>query len=203
MYGADFIYFPVFDFPYCPTKLVICSFLYPEIETTWKDIHNSKKTVSFDDMVNGIDGDDIVTRVIFNGGNIFYFWIRSYQSKCITADYQSKSCNDDEHTSNIVLENYVLLDMGPAAAFPLTHTSDRVFVTIQYPWKSTHQPETDLHPYQAVKTCLRKTLERNNHFIKYKELVWRKTERLVWRTINTLCEYCRWAKTTVKATMFT
>ena len=69
MYGADFIYFPVFDFPYCPTKLVIRSFLYPEVETTWKDIHNSKKTVSFDDMVHGIDGDDLVTHVVLNGRN--------------------------------------------------------------------------------------------------------------------------------------
>ena len=143
MYKAMFKYVSIIDFPYCPTKLAIQSNLYPEVEIISECLDNSKKTVSFDDMVHGIDGDELVTHVVFNGGNTFYLWIRSYQSKCITADYQSKSSNDDEHTSNIILENYVLLDMGPTAAFPLTHTSDRDFMTIPNSHKSTHQQKRD------------------------------------------------------------
>ena len=62
--------------------------MYPNVESMSICLNNSKKTVSFIDMVNGIDGDDVVTGVLFNGGNIFYFLIRSYQPKRITSDNQ-------------------------------------------------------------------------------------------------------------------
>ena len=58
-------------------------------------------------MVNGIDGDDIVTGVLFKGGYIFYFLIWSYQPKRITSDNQFNFSNDNKHTSNIILDNYV------------------------------------------------------------------------------------------------
>ena len=138
-----FKYVSTIDFPYCPTNLAIHSNLYPEVENKSICSDNSKKTVSFDDMVHGIDGDDLVTQVFLNGGNTFCLWIRSYQPKCITSDDQFIFSNDDDHTSNIILDNYVLLDMCPTAPFPLTHTSDRDFMTIQNPRISTHQDKTD------------------------------------------------------------
>ena len=94
-------------------------------------------------MVHGIDGDDLETHVVFRGGNTFCLWIRSYQPKCISSDDQFNFSNDDEHTSNIILDNYVLLDMCPTAPFPLTDTSDRDFMTNQNPRISTHQHKTD------------------------------------------------------------
>ena len=57
------------------------SFLYPEVENIWKDIDKSKKTVFFEDMVHSIDGHDLVTHVVLNGGNIFYLWSQRHQPK--------------------------------------------------------------------------------------------------------------------------
>ena len=88
MYEAMFKYVSTFYFPHCPTKFAIHSFLYPNVESISNCLDNSTKTVSFDDMVNGIDGDDIVTGVLFNGGNIFYFLFRSCHSNRITGDNQ-------------------------------------------------------------------------------------------------------------------
>ena len=138
-----FKYVLIFDFPYCPTNLAIHSNFYPEVENKSICLNISKKTVSFDDMVHGIDGDELVTHVVFNGGKTFCLWIRSYQPKCITSDDQFNFSNDDEHTSNIILDNYNFLDMCPTAPFPLTHTSDRDFMTIQNPRISTHPHKTD------------------------------------------------------------
>ena len=117
MYEAIFKYFPVLDFPYCPTKLANHSFLYPEVENIWKDIDKSKKTVSFEDMVHGIDGHDLVTHVVLNGGNIFYLWSQRHQPKLwktfrsfetlqwIPNFDQYNFFNDDKHTSNINLDS--------------------------------------------------------------------------------------------------
>ena len=143
MYEAMFKYVSIPDFRYCPIKFANHSNLNTEVKNLSNCLDNCKKTVSFVDMVHGIDGDELATHVVFNGGNTFYLWIGSHQPKCITSDDQFNFSNDDEHTSNIILENYVLLDMGPTAAFPLTHSSDRDFMTIQNPRESTHQQKTD------------------------------------------------------------
>ena len=146
-----FKYVSTLYFLHCTTKFAIHSILYPNVESITICLDNSKKTVSFNDILNGIDGDDIVTGILFNGGNIFYFFIRSYQPKRITSDNQISFSNDNNHTISIFLDNCVLWDTGPGAHFSLTHTSDGVLMTIQDPRKWTHQPKTDLRLYQAVK----------------------------------------------------
>ena len=58
--------------PYVPTKLVIQFILRPEDDIISNCGRNVRKTVSFDNLVQFIDEEDIVTYVDFDCGNTFF-----------------------------------------------------------------------------------------------------------------------------------
>ena len=58
--------------PYDPTKLAIHSILRPEDDLISNCGQNFRKTVSFDDIVQFIDEEDIVTYEDFDCGITFY-----------------------------------------------------------------------------------------------------------------------------------
>ena len=148
--------------PYDSTKLAIHSILRPEDDLISNCGQNFKKTVSSDDIVNFIDGENIVTYVHFDCRVTFYhesptkirqidreqnYISRSCEKpKCIPSNDQHNCFIDEQYNSNIFLNSYNLLDLPPAGLMSLNHTNDRYSISNEYSQPSTHQPSTDSYP---------------------------------------------------------
>ena len=135
--------------PYDPTKLAIHSILRPEDDLRSNCGPNLKKTVSFDDVVQFIDEENMVTYVDFDCGITFFpetptkirqiNWERNYiyrsceKLQCIPSNDQHTCFVDEQHSSNIFLNPYNLWDMVPAALMSPSHTNDTYSTFNQYP----------------------------------------------------------------------
>ena len=135
--------------PYDPTKLAIHSILRPEEDLISNYCPNVKKTVSFDDVVQFIDEEDMVTFVDFDCGITFppetptkirqinrernYISRSCEKPHCIPSNHQHTCSVDEQHSSNIFLNPYNLWDMVPAALMSLNHTNDTYSMFNQYP----------------------------------------------------------------------
>ena len=66
--------------------------------------------------------------------------------KCIPGNGQHDCSIDEQHTSNIVLNQYSLKDLDPAAlvSFSLANVLDSL--PNQYPQRANHQPRTGFYP---------------------------------------------------------
>ena len=144
--------------PYNPTKFTIHSILRPEDDLTSNCGPNVKKTVSFDDVVHFIDEDNMVTYVDFGCGITFlpetptkirqinrernYISRSCEKPQCIPSKDQHTRSVDEQHSSNIFLNPYILCDMVPAALMSLNHTNDTYSMFNQYPQPTTQQPRT-------------------------------------------------------------
>ena len=148
--------------PCVATKLAIHSILCLEEDLLSNSGQSFKKTVSFDDIVNFIDEENIVNYVDFDCGNTFYpqiatkirhiyrHWIYFYRScekpKCIPSNDQHNCSIDKQHTSNIVLNPYNLWDMVPAVLMSLNLSNDGDSMSNQCLQPTTHQSRTDSYP---------------------------------------------------------
>ena len=154
---------------YDPTKLAIHSILRWEDDLISNCGPNVKKTVSFDDVVNFIDEENIVTYVEFDSGITFLpetptkirqinrernYISRSYEKlQCIPSNDQHICPVDEQHSSSIILTPYILWDKAPADLTSLNHNNDRYSICNQYPQPTTHQPRTDSHPvFSSLRT---------------------------------------------------
>ena len=150
------------DSPYDPTKLAIHSILSPKADPKSNCAHISKKTVSFDDIVNFIVEENILPYVDFDCGIIFnpetptkireinrtpnYISIFCEKPKCIRSNDQRNCFFDKQHTSNISLNRYNSWNLVLAAFVSLSHTNDRDCISNQYPQPTTHQPTKESYP---------------------------------------------------------
>ena len=103
------------DPSYDPTKLAIRSTWRPEVALISNFGHNFKTNVSFDDIVQFIDEDNIVTNVDFVCFITFYLeaptevgqinserkniYTSCENPKCIPSNYQQKCSIDEQHLS--------------------------------------------------------------------------------------------------------
>ena len=156
-------------YPHDPTKLAIHSILRPEDDLISNYGQAFKKTVSFDDIVQFIDEENIVTYVDFDCGITFYpetptkiRQIKREQNN-ISRSCEKPKCNrgnnhlncsfDEQHRSNIFLNPYNFWHMVPAAFISLNHTNDAYSVSSQYPQVKTHQSRTDSYPvFSSLRT---------------------------------------------------
>ena len=148
--------------PYDPTKLTIHSILRPVDDLISNCGQKFKKIVYFDDIVQFIDEESIVTYVDFDCGITFYPETatkirrinreRSYiprsceKPKCIPSNDQHICFFDEQHSSNIFLNPYKLWDVVPAALMSLKHSNGSYSMSNQHPQPTIHQPRTDLYP---------------------------------------------------------
>ena len=125
-------------------------------------VRMSKRRFFFDDVVQFIDEENIVTYVDFDCGTTFLAETptkirqinreRNYISRscekpqCIPSNDQHVCPVDEQHSSNIFLTPYILWDMSPAALTSLNHNNDRYSISNQYPQPTTLQPRTDSYP---------------------------------------------------------
>ena len=132
-----------------PTKLAIDSILHPNDYLISVFGQKFRKTVSFDDIVHFIEEDNFLTHVGFDSGVTFHpqtatkirqssrernYISRSCEktNKCSPGNDQHKCSIDEQHTSNIFLNQYSLWDIVPAAALlSLGHTNDTVSTSKQ------------------------------------------------------------------------
>ena len=144
---------------YAPTKLSIHSIWRLEDNFVTKFGQNFQNAVPFDDIVQFIDKDNIRTYVDFDCGITSYpetptkirqinrernYIFRSYENpKCVPDNNQHNCFIDEQHSSDIFLNPYVLWDMVLAALMSLDHTKDRYSISNQYRQPTTHQPRTD------------------------------------------------------------
>ena len=155
--------------PYDPTKLAIHSILRPEDDLISNFGPNSKKTVSFDDVVHFIVEENMVTYVDFDCGITFFPETptknrqinreRNYNSiscekpQCNPSNDQHTCFVDEQHSSNIFLDPYSLWDMVPAALMSFSHTNDTYSMFNQYPQPTTQQPRADSKPvFSSLRT---------------------------------------------------
>ena len=122
----------------------------------------STKNISFEDIVQLIGEENILTCVDFDCGITFYPETptkfrqikreRNYISgasekpKCIPSNDQISRSIDELHRYNKILSPYISLDMVPAALISLNHTNDRYSMSDQYTQPTTHQTRTDSYP---------------------------------------------------------
>ena len=148
--------------PYDPTKLATHSILRPEDDLISNCGQIFKKTVPFDDIVQFIDDEDIVTYEDFDCAITLYpetptkirqinreqnYISRSCKkSTCIPSNDRHNCFIDEQHNSNIFLNPYSLWDMVPGAHMSLNLPNDRYSMSNQYPQPTTHQPRTDSNP---------------------------------------------------------
>ena len=161
--------------PYDPTKLAIHSILRPEDDLISNCGPNVRKTVSFDDVVHFIDEENIVIYVDFGCGITFFpetptkirqinrewnYISRSCEKpQCIPSNDQHICSVDEQHSSNIFLNPYILWNMAPAAFLSPKRTNDTYSMSNQYPQPTTHQSRTDSYPaFSSLRTmdCKRK-----------------------------------------------
>ena len=126
--------------PYDPTKLAIHSILRLEDDFISNCGRNVKNIVSSDDVVHFNDEENMVTYVDSDCGITFFpetptkirqinrgrnHLSRSCEKpKCIPSNDQHTCSVDEQHSSNIFLNPYNLLDMVPAALVSFNHTND-------------------------------------------------------------------------------
>ena len=119
--------------PYDPTKLAIPSILRPEDDHISNCGQNSKKIVSFDDIVHFIDEEDNVTYEDFDCGITFYpetptkirhinrersYFSRSCEkSKCIPSNDRHNCFIDEQHNSNIFLNPLQFVGHGSSSSY--------------------------------------------------------------------------------------
>ena len=73
--------------------------------------------------------------------------------QCIPSNDQHTCSVDEQHSSNIFLNPYILCDMVPAACMSLYHTNDTCSMFNQYPQPTTQQPRTDSYPvFSSMRT---------------------------------------------------
>ena len=148
--------------PCDPTKLAIHSILRPEDDLISNCGPNLKQTVPSNDVVHFIDEENMVTYVDFDCGITFFpepptkirhiNRERNYISRsckkpqCIPSNDQHTCFVDEQHSSNIFLNPYNLLDMVPAALMSLSRTNDNYSMFNQYPQPTTQQPRADSYP---------------------------------------------------------
>ena len=129
------------DSPYDPTKLAIHSLLRAEADSKSNCAHISKKTVSFDDIVNFIVEENILTYIDFDCGFTFnpetptkireinrtrnYISISCKKPECIPSSDQHNCSFDKQHTSNISLNRYSSWNLVLTFFVSLNHTNDR------------------------------------------------------------------------------
>ena len=160
---------------YDPTTLANHSILRPEDYLLSNCGQNLKKTVSFDDIVNFIDEENIVNYVQFGCGVTFYpetpskirqinreriYISRSCDKrKCIPSNDQHNCSFDKQHSSDIFLNPYNLWDIVPAALMSFNHTNDWYFISNQFPQPTIQQPRTDSFPgFSSLRTMDSKRL---------------------------------------------
>ena len=148
--------------PYDPQKLAIHPFLRPENDLISNCGPNVRTTVSFDDVVHFIVKENIVTYIYFDCGITFLpetptnirqitrerKYISRYCQKphCIPSNDQHTCFVDEQHSSNIFLNLYILWSMVPAALMSLSYTNDTYSTFSQYPQPTTQQPRADSYP---------------------------------------------------------
>ena len=155
--------------PYDPTKLAHHFILRPEDDLISNCGPNVKMTVCFDDVVHFIDKENMVTYVDFDCGITFFpetptkerqinrernYNFRSCeQPQCIPSNDQHACCVDEQHSSNIFLNPYNLLDMVPAALMSLNHTNDTNIMFNQYRQPTTQQLRANSDPvFSSLRT---------------------------------------------------
>ena len=155
--------------PYDPTKLAIHSILRPEDDLISNCGPNVRKTVSFDDVVQFIDEENIVTYINFDFGITFlpetptkirqinrerkYISRSCEKPHCIPSNDQHTCFVDGQHSSNIFLNPYNLWGMVPAALMSLSYTNDTYSTFNQYPQPTTQQPRADSYPlFSSLRT---------------------------------------------------
>ena len=155
--------------PYDPTKLAIHSILRPEDDLIPNCGPNLKKIVSFEDVVQFIDEENMVTYVDFVCGITFFpenptkfrqinreqnYISRSCGKPQCSPSNDQHICVDDElHSSNIFLNPYNLWGMVPAALMSLSHTNDTYSTFNQYPQPTTQQRRADSYPvFSSLRT---------------------------------------------------
>ena len=159
LHEAMYSYKETQESPYAPLKLAVHSILCPENDPLSNCGHNFKKTVPFDDMVQFIDEEKIVTHAIFDCSMTFYpeaptkigqinrernFFSRSCViSKCIPSQYEQFCSIVEQHTSIIFLNPYNLWDVDPVTFMTLNHTTEKDSLSNQYPQTTPHQPRPD------------------------------------------------------------
>ena len=155
--------------PCDPTKLAIHSILHREDDSVSNCCPNVKQIVSFDDVVQFIDEENMLTYVDFDCGITFfsetptkirqinreqnYISISYEKPQCIPSNDQHTWFVDEQHSSNISLNPYNLWDMVPAALMSLSHTNDTYSMFNQYPQPTTQQPRADSYPvFSSLRT---------------------------------------------------
>ena len=164
------------DSPYDPTKLAIHSILRLEADLLSNCCYTFEKTVSFDDIVQLIYEENIVTYVGFDCGITFYPEAptkvaqinierrnnsRSCEkSRCIPSNDQHYCSIDKEHTSNIFLNPFNLWDMDP----PVLSHSTTVMKGTLCPISILNQQLTNLEEtyIQCSLPCERWTVRRSD-----------------------------------------
>ena len=172
-HGAIYNYNETQYSPYDATKNKIYSILRPKADLISNCAHIFEKTVSFGDILNFIDEENIVIPVDFDCGITFYHeapteighenreWknmSRSFEKpKCISSNDQHNCSIDEEQIFNIFLKPYNLWDIDPAPIRSLTHTNDRDSLSNQYSQTKTHRPGTDSYPvFASLRTMVSK-----------------------------------------------
>ena len=73
--------------------------------------------------------------------------------QCIPSNDQHTCFVDEQHSSNIFLNPYILWDMVPAAHMSLSPTNDTYSMFDQYPQPTTQQPRADSYPvFSSLRT---------------------------------------------------
>ena len=179
--------------PYDPRKLAIHYILRPEDDLISNCGPNSKKTVSFDDVVHFIDEENMVTYVDFDCGFTFFPETptkirqinreRNYISRpcekpqCILSNDQHTCVVDEQHSSNIFLNPYNLWDLVPAGLMSLSHTNDTYSMFKQYPQPKTQQPRADSYPvFSSLRTRTVKGRDCASALHSFKEITYRTDE---------------------------
>ena len=155
--------------PYDPTKLAIHSILRPEDDLVSSYCPNVKKTVSFDDAVHFIEGENMVTDLDFDYGITFlpeaptkirqinrernYISRSCEKPQCIPSNDQHIWSVDEQQSSNIFLNPYHLWNMASAAFISLNHTNDTYSMSNQYPQPTTQQRRPGSYPvFSSLRT---------------------------------------------------
>ena len=156
--------------PYHPTKLALHSILRPEDDLISNFGPNVRKAVSFDEVVHFIDEENIVNYVDFDCGNTFLpetpTKVREINQPRTELPFQipwkvpvhsqqrSIICSvEEQHSSNIFLNPYILWNMAPAAFISLNRTNGTYSMSNQYPEPTFHQSRTDSYPaFSSLRT---------------------------------------------------
>ena len=155
LHEATYIYNKTQDSPYDSTKLAAHSILSPEVDLISNCGDNCKTTVSLNHIVHFIDEENLIYSDFDCSVTFYPEALKKVKRVSRDGKIDSRSCEnpkctpcndkhncfiDEEHTSSIILGNYNLRDMDPAAPLSLNHTIHRDFLTMQHTRTSTNQP---------------------------------------------------------------